>query len=442
MRVAVIGSGVSGLVCARLLNPVHEIIVYEADSRIGGHVNTVPVAIDGENHHIDTGFIVYNDQTYPVFSQLLKDLGIPTQSTSMSFSVRCDRSGVEYNGTNFNGVFAQRTNLFRPTFLRMLRDIVRFNRDGLDDVINVQPEETVGSYLKRKGYSHAFAQRYLLPMGAAIWSCPYADFENFPIRFILEFYINHGLLSLSNRPVWRVVEGGSRRYIDSLTEPFRGKILVSNPVHQVRRCSDYVSVSHASGTTDFDEVVFACHSDQALRLLADPDPVEMELLSEFPYSGNSAVLHWDESLLPQSRRAWAAWNYHIPSEHSSRPTVTYNMNILQHLQSDRTFCVTLNEDHLIDSDKILARFNYSHPLFTTRRAAVQRRHSDVIRRRRTSYCGAYWGNGFHEDGVVSAFAVCRSYGIPGWSATTARIDRISLAKTADTQSISDTGAEP
>ena len=414
MRIAVVGSGVAGLVAARLLSQQHEIVVFEADSRIGGHVHTVDVSMDGQSFQVDTGFIVYNDRTYPNFSRLLDHLGVQSDPTSMSFSVRCDRSGWEYNGTSVNGVFAQRRNLMRPAFWRMIRDILRFNRQGPADLHTVPESLTVGDYLQQKGFSTAFAQRYLLPMGAAIWSCPYADFEKFPIGFILEFYVNHGLLSLRDRPQWRVIRGGSKAYVDRLVHPFRDQIRLDCGVTAVSRQPDGVTVSHAEGTESFDEIVFACHSDQALRLIEDADPLETELLSAFPYSPNSAVLHWDTSLLPKRRRAWASWNYHITDQPSQRPTLTYNMNMLQNLHSDHTFCVTLNEDANVDPAKVIGRFEYEHPLFTVERATVQKRHDEVIRRRRTSFCGAYWRNGFHEDGVVSALAVSRRFGIDDW----------------------------
>jgi len=418
VRIAIIGSGISGLVTSRLLHREHEITVFDANSYVGGHCNTVPVAVDGKQHKIDTGFIVYNDRTYPHFSKILKDLSIATSPTSMSFSVRCDRTGLEYNGSSLNGMFTQRRNLFRPSFLRMLRDILRFNREGAVDAKRVSAEQTVGDYLFQKRYSREFADQYLLPMGAAIWSCPCSDFADFPIRFILDFYVHHGLLSLRDRPVWRIVDGGSQTYVRVLAEPFQDRIRLSCPVREVVRRENEVVVRHDRGEGIFDEVIFACHSDQALRILNDADRLETELLSAFPYSNNTAVLHTDETILPRQQRAWASWNYHITDQEQMRPALTYNMNILQQINSSKTFCVTLNEDDSIDPGEVLARFNYSHPVFTSRRAEVQQRHNEIIRRRNTSFCGAYWRNGFHEDGVVSALAVCARFGIPGWTPDT------------------------
>jgi uncharacterized protein len=443
VRIAVIGSGISGLVCARLLSREHDISVLEADARVGGHTNTVSVEMDGEHHHIDTGFIVYNERTYPIFSRLLADLDVQTMPTSMSFSVSCDRTGIEFCGTSLNGIFAQRRNLIRSSFLRMLKQIGRFNCEGAADLATVPDDQTVGEYLAENKYSVEFARHYLLPMGAAIWSCPYSDFERFPIRFILEFYFNHGLLSIRDRPIWRVIRGGSKEYVKRLIEPFADRIRTSCPVHAVRRNTESVELTLRSGAEEFDEVVFACHSDQALRLLQDADTLETEILSSFPYSSNSAVLHTDQSVLPRRRRAWSSWNYHIAREESIRPTVTYNMNILQRIESKHVFSVTLNEDQRIDPSKVLARFNYSHPLFTINRSKVQQRHDEVIRHRRTSYCGAYWRNGFHEDGVVSALAVCRKFGISNW---TARTNDVSLHNTIDLNEVAvgavEIGAQP
>lgn len=431
MRIAVIGTGISGLVSARLLSRDHDVTIFEADSRIGGHSNTVAVTLNGSTSHVDTGFIVYNNRTYPEFSRILADLNVVTQPTSMSFSVQCDRTGLEYNGTSLNGVFAQRRNLLRPSFLRMLSDILRFNREGAADVLSVPDTMKVGEYLSSHHYSNQFADQYLLPMGAAIWSCPCEDFADFPIRFILDFYVNHGLLSLRNRPQWRTIQGGSAEYVKKLTAPFRDRIRICCPVTSVSRGEQDVTIQHAEGCDTFDEVVFACHSDQALRLLDDPDTVETELLSAFPYSLNTAILHTDTSVLPRRRRAWAAWNYHIAEQPSARPTVTYNMSLLQHIRAPHTFCVTLNEDERINPDQVLADFRYMHPLFTTGRAAAQRRHHEVIRHRRTSFCGAYWRNGFHEDGVVSALAVCRAFGIPGWTPETGPTATVSLRSESD-----------
>jgi predicted NAD/FAD-binding protein len=413
MKIAIVGGGISGLTCAWLLHRNHEITVFESEKRSGGHSNTVEFRCDDRDYRIDTGFIVYNDRTYPNFMKLLTRLGVEGVPTQMTFAVRCDRTGIEYCGSGLKGVFAQPRNLFKPSFLQMVIDILRFNRQGTQDAENADDSMTVGEYLRKNRYGRGFAQHYLLPMGAAIWSCPTGTFAEFPIRFILEFYRNHGLLSLTNRPQWYTIPGGSRCYIDRLTSPFSDRIVCGTPVQRVSRDERGVTIETSTGETRFDEVIFACHSDQALALMQDVSPMERSILSAFPYEKNEAVLHTDCSILPRSRAAWSAWNYRIGTEPETRATITYNMNILQHIRSDRTFCVTLNDTDQIDPESILSRHIYSHPLFTVERASMQAQHHRLIRNNRTSFCGAYWGNGFHEDGVNSALAVCRRFGVNG-----------------------------
>jgi predicted NAD/FAD-binding protein len=446
-KIAVIGGGVSGLVAAHRLGSRHAVTLFEANDYIGGHTHTVMVDIDGERHAIDTGFIVFNNRTYPNFVALLDELGVASQPTSMGFSLRCDHTGLEYSGATLNGVFAQRRNLLRPSFHRMLRDILRFNREAVRTVLcggweDCRDETTVADYVHRGRYSREFVEHYLLPLGSAIWSCPVGTFAEFPIRFVVEFYQNHGMLSLQDRPLWRVVQGGSQTYVAEILRRFSGQVFQQTPIERVRRFPDRVEVTpRGSSPLAFDHVVFACHADQALRVLADPARNERELLAEFRYEKNRAVLHTDTSLLPRRRRAWASWNYLLSagsasarSKKSTEPgrisgarrwsgsdfysgpersggsgaTVTYCMNILQQIRSKYVFNVTLNAEPLIDPAKILGRFEYDHPVFTARRAAAQGRHSELLNVNRTSYCGAYWRNGFHEDGVVSAIAVCEA----------------------------------
>jgi uncharacterized protein len=406
MKIAVIGSGISGMVSARILSKAHDVTVLEAADYIGGHTHTVDVEVGGEKHAVDTGFIVFNRKTYPNFDRILNELGVESHETKMSFSIKCDKTGLEYNGTSPNGLFAQRRNLLRPSFWRMLRDIMRFNREGIA-FLNEHDNESmsVGEFLKERKYSRQFAENYLMPMGCAVWSCPFETFEEFPIRFICEFYHNHGFLQIRDRPMWRTIKGGSRTYIEQITKPYRDRIRLNCPVQSVSRSEGSVRVKTADSDEEFDEVVFACHSDTALQILDDADDLERELLSAFPYSQNSAVLHTDTSVLPKKRRAWAAWNYHLTHDRQASASVTYDMSILQHIKSDHEFCVTLNEDNAVDPSKVLGTYQYSHPIFTLNRSTIQARHTEVIRRRRTSFCGAYWRNGFHEDGVVSALAV-------------------------------------
>jgi predicted NAD/FAD-binding protein len=415
MKIAIIGSGISGLTAAWLLHQSHEITVFEANDYIGGHTHTIDVDVDGDQLAIDTGFIVYNDWTYPNFIQMLERLGVGSLATEMSFSVRCERSRIEYSGSNLNGLFAQRSNLLRPRFHRMLQDILRFNREALELLEADHDSLTVDEYIAQRGYSKQFSDLYLIPMGAAIWSCPPETFGKFPVRFIVEFYRNHGLLSIRNRPQWRVISGGSQQYVDKLIAPFRGRIRLNSPVQSIVREETAVTI-RATGSEDerFDHAILACHSDQALRILGDTATmIERSVLNEFPYQMNSAFLHCDDSVLPQRRRAWASWNYHIDGSTSRQneasketssqsATVTYNMNILQRLKTERTYCVTLNRDAAIDPAKVIGRYEYHHPVYTTERRAAQQKHPDLINHNRTSFCGAYWGNGFHEDGVNSA----------------------------------------
>jgi predicted NAD/FAD-binding protein len=407
MRIAVIGAGVSGLVAAYRLSSEHVVTLFEANDYPGGHTNTVDVDWDGECHAIDTGFIVFNEWTYPHFIALLDELCVRSRPTTMSFSVHDEQTGLEYNGHSLNTLFAQRRNLLRPSFYRMLADILRFNREACRYVAACDDETTVGEFLLRHQFSEGFSKYYLLPMGAAIWSCPVGTFAEFPIQFIVDFYHNHGLLNVSRRPTWRVVEGGSRTYVEAMARTFRDRIRLRTPVQSVRRHLDRVDVWPRGGASEsFDHVIFACHSDQALQILGEAaTALERECLSAFPYERNVAVLHTDVSLLPRTRRAWASWNYRLHGDDSCPASVTYNMNILQGIRSRQTFCVTLNDETAMAPECVLRRFEYQHPVFTTQRRSAQARHAELLNANRTSFCGAYWRNGFHEDGVVSALAV-------------------------------------
>jgi len=414
MKVAVIGTGIAGNVVAhRLHGAGHEITVFEADARAGGHTHTHCIEVDGEAHAIDTGFIVFNDRTYPHFIALLDELGVDSQPTSMSFSVRNDRRGLEYNGTSLDGLFAQRRNLVRPSFLAMLAAILRFHRRAPALLAQDAPDVTLGEYLEEHGFRGRFVDDYLVPMGASIWSTDPERMLTFPARFFMRFLHNHGMLTVNDRPTWRVVQGGSARYVDRLTARWRDRIRYGCPVQRVRRRADGVVVkAHERPDERFDHVFLACHADQSLGLLADPTPAERDVLGALPYQQNEAVLHTDTSLLPRRRRAWAAWNYHVlhgADPRRGRVALTYNMNILQGLESRHTFCVTLNATEHVDPARVLARLRYDHPLFTPAGVAAQQRHGEVSGAPhardpvgRTHYCGAYWRYGFHEDGVVSA----------------------------------------
>jgi uncharacterized protein len=409
MRIAIVGGGISGLVTARLLSRRHDVTLFEAGDHAGGHTNTVTVEVDDERHAVDTGFIVFNHKTYPNFTALLEQLRVPSQETEMSFSVACDRTGLEYNGTSLNTLFAQRRNVVDPRFHRMVIDILRFNREGAAQAASMNGA-TVAEFLAAHRYGERFRAHYLVPMGAAIWSCPPQTFAEFPIRFVMDFFANHGMLQVQGRPVWRVIKGGSARYVEALTAPFADRIRLRTPVRGVRRRIDGVDVRTDGRVETFDEVVMACHADQSLALLEDVAPDERRLLRAFPYQPNVAILHTDARVLPRRRLAWAAWNYRLPVVPAQDVTVTYNMNILQRLESRRVICVSLNGDGGIDPASVVRRFVYHHPIYTSSRDWAQAAHDTVIRRYRTSFCGAYWGYGFHEDGVNSALAVCRAFG--------------------------------
>ncbi len=411
MRIAVIGSGISGLVAAYHLNRTHDVTVFEAGDYIGGHTHTVDVEHEGRGYAIDTGFIVYNDWTYPNFIRLLDELEVPWQPSQMSFSVRCEKSGLEYNGTNLNSLFAQRSNLARPSFLRMVADILRFNRSAPALLGNPADTSSLGEYLAAGGYSRYFVEHYIIPMGAAIWSSRPADMLSFPARFFVEFFANHGFLSVNERPTWRVIQGGSREYVKRLTASFAARIKLSTPVASVQRQPHQVVLRLKDGTVEhFDQVFMACHSDQALKLLADPSPEERDILGAIRYQANAALLHTDVRLMPTRRLAWAAWNYHLPRAPQERVTVTYNMNILQSLTAPAQFLLTLNRDEDVDPRKVLGSFVYHHPVYTTQAVAAQARRQEINGARRTYYCGAYWSYGFHEDGVKSALASLEEFG--------------------------------
>ena len=412
MKIAIIGSGIAGLTSAYLLDRRHEITLFEASDWIGGHTHTVDVRLDGRDYAIDTGFIVFNDWTYPNFIRLLEQLGVASRPTEMSFSVHDPDSGCEYNGNNLNSLFAQRRNLLSPSFLGMLRDILRFNREALNDLTEerIAAATTLGDYLERGRYGRRFIDHYIVPMGAAIWSMSLEDMLNFPLQFFVRFFKNHGLLSVNDRPQWRVIEGGSSAYVAPLTASFRERIRLNCPVWLVERDEDGVTLLSPAGRERFDKVVFACHSDQALALLAAPSPAERQILGALRYADNDVVLHTDTRLLPKRPLAWASWNYRLGGPARQPAAVTYNMNILQGIEAPRTFCVSLNQTAAIDPAKILGRYNYAHPQYSLAGIAAQARWRELYGQQHTFYCGAYWANGFHEDGVVSALRVADAFG--------------------------------
>ncbi len=403
MRVAVVGGGVSGLVAAHRLHDRHELTLFEAGAHLGGHTNTVRLERDSGTWDIDTGFIVLNDRNYPRFRELLAAGGVAVQPSHMGFSVRGEDEDFEYAGTP-RGVFCQPANVARPAFWRMLADLPRFNR-ALRAVLASPDAEprSLGEFVRDGGYSSWFVERLIVPQASAVWSADPATMWSFPVRFLAEFFANHGMLGFRDRPRWQTVVGGAQRYVEALSRPFADRVRLRTPVEGLRRESDGVSVRTRDGTSErFDEVIVACHADQALAVLEDPSAAEREILAAFPYQPNEAVLHTDSSLLPRRRAARQAWNYHLFAAPLPRTTVTYYCNHLQRLNAPEDFCVSLNMTHRIDPAKTIATFAYSHPVFTPAGVAAQARWAEISGCRRTRYCGAYWGWGFHEDGVVSA----------------------------------------
>ncbi len=404
MKIAVIGSGIAGNVAAWHLCREHDITVFEAGDHAGGHTDTHQVSLNGREYFIDTGFIVFNDWTYPNFIKLLNELGVESRPTEMSFSSRCLVSGLEYNGSSLNRLFAQRRNLLRPRFHRMIRDILRFNRESMELLENPNDSLSLGDYLQSHDYSSLFIDNYIIPMGAAIWSTDPGQMLEFPAGYFVRFFSNHGLLNIKDRPRWHVITGGSHRYVQKLTAPYRDRIRLGEAVVSATRHPDHVEIRTSQGHRDrFDHVFIASHSNQALAMLSDASRLEREILGAIRYQDNDVVLHTDTAQLPASRRAWAAWNYlRMSDRHDQRASVTYNMNILQGLRGPDTFCVTLNNSGNIDPQKILLRLQYEHPVFTKEAVGAQKRQAEINGQQRTWFCGAYWGNGFHEDGVVSA----------------------------------------
>jgi predicted NAD/FAD-binding protein len=414
-KIAVIGAGISGLLSAYLLSRKHDVTLFEANKYLGGHTHTKTVQSGGKTYGVNTGFIVFNDWTYPNFIKLMDQIGVKSEASEMSFSVRDENTGIEYNGTSFNSLFAQRSNLLKPSFWFMIRDILRFNKQTVEMLDNDSIPEalTLGEFVKQYGYGERFVNHYIVPMGASIWSASVDVIMEFPLRFFLSFFNNHGMLSVDNRPEWRVITGGSKSYIEPLIQSFKDNIHLNSPIVSVKRSDENVVIKTFSGVEyEFDQVVFACHSDQALVMLDEPTQDEDDILGAIPYQRNEVVLHTDRRLMPKRKLAWAAWNYHIPQRHSEYAMVTYHMNTLQNLHdAPDDFMVTLNRTAEIAPGKIIDKYDYAHPVFTMDGIAAQQRHSEINNKNRSHFCGAYWFSGFHEDGVNSALRVAESFGI-------------------------------
>lgn len=412
MKLAIIGSGISGLTAGHLLNRKHDISIFEANDYIGGHTHTHNLKVRNRDYLIDTGFIVYNERTYPSFIKLLDQLGVERQLSTMGFSVKSTSDDYEYSGESINSLFAKRSNIFRLSFLKMLYEMYKFGKEADSNGLGLNASTTLGEYLKEKKYSKEFIHYFITPMGAAIWSTPANKVLEMPAYFFIKFFYNHGMLEISNRPNWWVIKNGSFQYISKIIKGFEEKIYLSSPIKKVVRTGDGVELFFVKNDKklNFDAVIFATHSDQALSLLESPSDLEMEILKSFPYQKNEVLLHTDATVLPKRKLAWASWNYQLDADPSAPVVLTYNMNILQSIQSDQTFCVTLNDHDSVDQRKVIKKISYDHPLFTVDAIAAQKRKHEISGINNTYYCGAYWRNGFHEDGVVSALDVCEQFG--------------------------------
>lgn len=411
MRIAIIGSGISGLVCAHLLHKSHDISVFEANDYIGGHTHTIDLERPDGPYAVDTGFIVFNEMTYPNFCKLINKLGVNSQLTDMSFSVRDEKTGLEYGSRSVNTLFAQRQNLFSGSYWRMVLEIFKLRRALVEYLDSSAPDMDLGEFVKKHRFSQRFIEHFVVPLGASLWSAEPGKILVFPARTFGRFFENHGFLQATNPIEWRVISGGSHQYVKKIIEPFADRIELSTPVTRVERAEDHVKLAFNDRPPGlFDQVIFATHSNQALKILAEPTADELRILSAIPYQENDTVLHVDDSLLPLRKLAWSSWNYLVMAQQTNRASVTYNMNLLQSIKAADTFCVSLNMRKMIEPDKVLGSYMYHHPVFTDRSVPAQESHHIISGKNRTHFCGAYWGYGFHEDGVKSSLAVTEYFG--------------------------------
>lgn len=420
MKIAIVGSGISGMVCGHMLSPHHDVELFEAENRIGGHTHTVDVEVASGKYAIDTGFIVFNQQNYPNFIKLMDSLGVKSQPSYMSFSVKIENYNLEYNGTTLNTLFCQRKNIISPSFWRMIKDILRFNKQAtklyVDRTNDPDHDLTLEQWLAREKYSEQFIEHYIIPMGAAIWSANREEMRRFPLHFFVRFFHHHGLLTVDEgRPDWRVLIGGSHSYIPKLTANFKDQIRLNSPVKRVTRENGKVQLTFLKAgieeTKEFDQVIFASHGNQSLKILQDPSDIEKKVMGSFSYRPNDVILHTDTSVLPKSKLGTAAWNYYLPKSMNERLALTYNMNILQTIKSPETFLVSLNMEDFIDPKKIIKKIPYSHPVYNAAAVKAHGQWDQVSGVNNTHFCGAYWGNGFHEDGVKTALKVVSTFGI-------------------------------
>jgi len=406
MRIAVIGSGISGLASAWFLSQRHAVTLFETNEYLGGHTHTHDIEIDGQRLAVDSGFIVYNERHYPLLTRLFAELGVQSQSTTMSFSVSNAATGLEYSATSLDTLFCQRRNLLSPRFWGMLRDLLRFYEESPALLAATGPGPTLGEYLAAHRYGAAFRDEHLVPMAAALWSAPAADILKFPAQYLVRFMANHQMLQIRGRAPWRVVSGGSASYIRAMRARWQVDERLHCPAQSIRRDGGRVQIMSREGLECFDQVVLACHSDEALRILEDATDRERDILGAIGYQDNEVVLHTDASLLPRHRKAWSAWNAFVPASPRSACTVSYCMNLLQGIQTREPLVVTLNRTHAINPAKVLRRMNYRHPVYTQQSVAAQTRRAEIQGRRGTWFAGAYWGWGFHEDGLRSAVEAC------------------------------------
>ena len=411
LKIAVIGSGISGLTSAFLLSKKHEVFLYEKNDYIGGHTHTHEIYENDKKINVDSGFIVYNENTYPNFMKLLDILKIESQHTTMGFSVKSDSNDFEYAGNSIHSIFAQKSNIFRPSFLKMIYQILRFNKISKNEYNNIDEDVTLNDYLIKFSFSEKFVNHYIIPMGAAIWSTSPKKMLNMPAKFFIRFFQNHGLLKVINRPQWWVIKNGSKQYVKKIIKPFEDNIVLNCKINSISRLNEKVTIKFDKSEKIFDAVVIATHSDQALELLSDSTDAENQILGSIKYQKNSAIIHTDKSILPKRKIAWSSWNYLLNENRDNLVTLTYNMNILQTLKSKKVYCVTLNNTTSIDESKIIKKIIYHHPLFDLESVKAQNQKNKICGSNNTYFCGAYWGYGFHEDGVNSALDVCKKFGI-------------------------------
>ena len=411
LKIAVIGSGISGLTSAFLLSKKHEVFLYEKNDYIGGHTHTHEIYENDKKINVDSGFIVYNENTYPNFMKLLDILKIESQHTTMGFSVKSDSNDFEYAGNSIHSIFAQKSNIFRPSFLKMIYQILRFNKISKNEYNNIVEDVTLNDYLIKFSFSEKFVNHYIIPMGAAIWSTSPKKMLNMPAKFFIRFFQNHGLLKVINRPQWWVIKNGSKQYVKKIIKPFEDNIVLNCKINSISRLNEKVTIKFDKSEKIFDAVVIATHSDQALELLSDSTDAENQILGSIKYQKNSAIIHTDKSILPKRKIAWSSWNYLLNENRDNLVTLTYNMNILQTLKSKKVYCVTLNNTTSIDESKIIKKIIYHHPLFDLESVKAQNQKNKICGSNNTYFCGAYWGYGFHEDGVNSALDVCKKFGI-------------------------------